>query len=803
MDSPIAVEQPYASEPAAAAPTRRAPARTGLLTRLFGLVVLSILPALAVQTYNEIELRQSRGAEARNEALRLAKFASGELDRIVDNGRGLLVTLANLPALRQKDAAACTAYVTALKTAFPQYRAIGAVDLTGNAFCTTAAVPPGTNATGPNVEDALRTGEFTVGKYVIGRLVKEPVLPLILPYRGPDDRIAGVVYVSLDPHWLADYFQTTKPLGPQSTLAITDKEGTIVVRIPDNQRFVGTSLVPTYAKHVFAEEPGTDEIVGLDGIPRILGYVPINQQPIGFYVGVGLAKSDAFAAVNRASIAGFLLIASGLCLGLVVAWLGARHFLFRPIDKLVGAAAQWGRGNFATRADIGPGNLELTQLGVTFDTMAALLQRQQEENAVLLTSLEQRVEERTQALEQSNRELRIEMERREEAEAALRHAQKIEALGHLTGGIAHDFNNTLQVILGNLGMVARRLDETSADRVRLGELIRTAMRAGERAAMTTRQLLAFGRRQPLAPTPVDINRLISGMQDLLQRTLGEAIEVEIVLGARLWQALLDPNELESAVINLAVNARDAMAAGGKLTIETANTYLDAAYAATEEDVRPGQYAVISVSDTGSGMSREIADKAFDPFFTTKDVGAGSGLGLSQVYGFIKQSGGHAKIYSEPGEGTTVKLYLPRLIASDAADGPTDMAATQEPRQGQGEVVLVVEDEPDVRRYASEALRELGYRVVEAPDGEAALRLIDGQPDISLLFTDVGLPGGINGRQLSEAALRRRPDLKVLYTTGYARNAIVHQGRLDPGVELIVKPFTYAELAARIRDVLAS
>ena len=403
-------------------------------------------------------------------------------------------------------------------------------------------------------------------------------------------------------------------------------------------------------------------------------------------------------------------------------------------------------------------------------------------------------------LAEANVALEAQIAEREKVEEALRQAQKMEAIGQLTGGVAHDFNNILQVVLGNLGNIERQLQRgPSPDPQRLDRGVKAAIRAGERAAVLTGQLLAFSRRQPLAPKPLDVNRLIGGMSDLLHRTLGEAIEVETVLGGRLWQILADANQLESAILNLAVNARDAMPSGGKLTIETANAYLDEAYAATEEDVRAGQFVVVAVSDTGTGMSPEIIRKAFDPFFTTKDVGQGTGLGLSQVYGFIKQSGGHAKIYSEVGDGTTIKLYLPRLLGANAVE--ETVAVTRSAMPGGAEVILVVEDEADVRSFVTDMLRELGYEVIEAADGATALGAIETRPDIRLLFTDVGLPGSFNGRQLAEEASRRRPDLKILYTSGYARNAIVHQGRLDPGVELINKPFTYAALAARIRAVL--
>jgi len=402
-------------------------------------------------------------------------------------------------------------------------------------------------------------------------------------------------------------------------------------------------------------------------------------------------------------------------------------------------------------------------------------------------------------LEQANAELKAQIAEREKVEEALRQAQKMEAIGQLTGGVAHDFNNILQVVLGNLGNVERQLQRGGlTDSGLLERGIKAAIRASERAAVLTGQLLAFSRRQPLAPKPVDVNRLIGGMSDLLHRTLGERVEVETILGARLWQTLADANQLESALLNLAVNARDAMPSGGKLTIETANAYLDEAYAAIEEDMRAGQFVVVAVSDTGTGMSPEVIRKAFDPFFTTKDIGQGTGLGLSQVYGFIKQSGGHAKIYSELGEGTTIKLYLPRLLTAGAVDDPPVVRSAL---RGGAEIILVVEDEADVRGFVVDMLRELGYEVIEAADGPAALSVLEARPDIKLLFTDVGLPGSFNGRQLADEASRRRPDLKILYTTGYARNAIVHQGRLDPGVELINKPFTYMALAARIRAVL--
>jgi CheY-like chemotaxis protein len=375
--------------------------------------------------------------------------------------------------------------------------------------------------------------------------------------------------------------------------------------------------------------------------------------------------------------------------------------------------------------------------------------------------------------------------------------QKMEAIGQLTGGIAHDFNNMLTVISGNIETLQRRLER---DDPGFHRLITAALRGVERATTLTHRLLAYSRQQPLDPKPIELNRLIIGMSDLLTRTLREHIKVESVLSGGLWQVSADPNQVENAVLNLALNAQDAMPEGGKLTIETANTHLDEAYAHAHAEVTAGQYVMLAVSDTGIGMTHDIIEKAFEPFFTTKSLGEGTGLGLSQVYGFVKQSGGHIKIYSEPGEGTTVRIYFPR-ISTPASIAEQRQAPSPIPELGGNETILVVEDDADVRVYTTEILHELGYRVLEAHEGDTALGFLASEPDIKLLFTDIGLPGPFNGRQLADEARKRRPDIKVLFTTGYAHNAIIHHGRLDPGVHLIVKPFSFAGLAAKIRQIL--
>ncbi|MGH8241244.1 MAG: ATP-binding protein, partial [Steroidobacteraceae bacterium] len=375
-------------------------------------------------------------------------------------------------------------------------------------------------------------------------------------------------------------------------------------------------------------------------------------------------------------------------------------------------------------------------------------------------------------------ELQAQMAAREASEAALRQSQKMEAIGQLTGGIAHDFNNLLTVIVGNLETIWRH---APADDGKMRRAIDQVTRAAQRAVTLTQQLLAFSRRQPLNPKPTDINRLVGGMSDLIRRTIGESIAVETVLAGGLWRVAIDAHQLESALLNLAVNARDAMPDGGKLTIETANAHLDESYAGHYPELKAGQYVVLCATDTGSGMSADVIARAFEPFYTTKPIGRGTGLGLSQVYGFVKQSGGHVKLYSEIGQGTTVKIYLPRM--SVEADEEQEPPLSLLPTGGRHEVLLVVEDDADVRLFTTENLRELGFSVLEAHDGPSALKQLGQHPEVQLIFTDVGLPG-MNGAQLVAAARALRPDIKVLFTTGYARNAIVHQGRLDPDVELI-------------------
>jgi PAS domain S-box-containing protein len=390
-----------------------------------------------------------------------------------------------------------------------------------------------------------------------------------------------------------------------------------------------------------------------------------------------------------------------------------------------------------------------------------------------------------------------ELTERRRAEEALRQSQKMEAVGQLTGGLAHDFNNLLTGISGSLELLETRVAQGRTRE--LDRYIAAAQGAAKRAAALTHRLLAFSRRQTLDPRPTDINRLVADMEDLIRRTVGPAITVEVVAAGGLWNTLVDPNQLENALLNLCINARHAMPDGGRLTVETGNAWMDER-AARERDLSAGQYVSLCVSDTGTGMTPEVIARAFDPFFTTKPLGEGTGLGLSMVYGFVRQSGGQARIYSEPGEGAMVCLYLPRHFGAmekmEMASDPQDL-----PRAEDGETVLVVDDEATVRMLVSEVLEELGYIAIEAEDGKSGLKILESNRRVDLLITDVGLPGGMNGRQLADAGWALRPDMNVLFITGYAENAVIGNGHVRPGMHVLTKPVAMDALAARIKVII--
>ena len=575
-------------------------------------------------------------------------------------------------------------------------------------------------------------------------------------------------------------------------VSVADQDGRILFRSTNNEQFAGKSLVPKLVEHVRQRRTDSIMTVTHEGVSAVtaIGYAP----KCNWVVAVGLPEATLQAPLAQQfwnlAVLGTLLIIGAV----ILAFLVARQ-LDRAIETVAIAAKQVGEGKI-----IEPPHVpidEIAQLGGTLSQISQELQDRAQRLEDLNRTLEARVAERTSELSAANMQLVAEMKGRHETEAQLRHLQRLEALGQLTGGIAHDFNNMLAVMGSCLELISRRLSRGDTN---VAGLIDSGRQSVERAAALTRRLLAFARQQTLSPVLLDANKLLAGIEDMLRRTLPETVKIEMVLAGGLWQTHADANQLESVLLNLAVNARDAMGEGGRLTIETANAHLDDAYAALHPETVAGQYVMIAISDTGAGMTPDVLNRAFDPFFTTKAAGEGTGLGLSQVFGFAKQSGGHVKIYTEPGVGTSVKLYLPRLFSDGHLTFKKPLIKPESPRLGGSELILIVEDSADVRLLVVAMARELNYDVLDAPSGAVALALLDVNPDIKLVLTDVVMPD-MNGRQLADEVARRRPEVKVLFTTGYTRNAIVHNGILDPGVNLIAKPFTIEALAEKLHGLL--
>ncbi len=573
--------------------------------------------------------------------------------------------------------------------------------------------------------------------------------------------------------------------------AIVDRNRKFVARIPAHDERVGTLASEGWRAAMDQKPEGNVENRTVEGDWSLTGYASTQY---GWSVGVAQLESAIQSPLRNILWSSFAMSAALAALSFLLAGLIARN-VSKGMGDIAKAAREVGEGKQV--AGFSAPFAEANTVADTLVDASAELHRRGRALEDLNSELEIKVEERTA-------ELNAELRRREAAEATLRQVQKIETIGQLTGGIAHDFNNMLTVIMGNLDTVQRRLKTLDGAKVLLKPLD-AAMQGSRNAAKLTHRLLAFARQQPLEPEVLSLNNLIVGMSELMSRTVGEQIKIETVLGAGLWTVFADGNQVENALANLIVNARDAMPDGGKLTIETENAYLDTAYADLFGDVKSGQYVLLSVTDAGTGIAKDKLERIFEPFFTTKGAGKGTGLGLAMVHGFVKQSGGHIRVYSEVGEGTSVKIYLPRLkvekVLSAAPSGLAISAATHVPRAKKGEVILLVEDDQGVRDYAVSVLQDLGYRVVFAGDGDAGLTAFKNAERIDLLFTDVVLAGHLNGRQVADTILKLDPTVPVLFTTGYSRNAIFHQGRLDPNVNLLNKPYTQRELALKIRAVI--
>ncbi|MBR1121328.1 response regulator [Bradyrhizobium lablabi] len=843
-----------------------------ILSRLFVLVAVAILPVIAIQAYSELAQRRSREVEVQDHATNLARLSAAEQQQIVQGIRQVLIAMSELPSIKTKDSQACNAYLAALHERFPAFITFLVTDLKGSSFCdTNSDHRPISIAHRAYFADILKTRTFTVAEFSVGLSTGRNVIQFALPFYGENNRMAGIIVAGLNLDWLAEYI-ADKGVPQGAALAIMDRNGTYLARYPDNGRFVGTKMpAGEYLK--------TGDIVDVDGVERIEGYSALQADSGGLVVGFGLDKAQAFSEIDSRTQRGILLIALSASLVLVLTFLGARRFIDRPLGQLVGAANQWRLGDYGGRLNIRDGS-EIARVADAFNTMADALQRRERELSEAKETAEETAARITTVFESTtdsviivDRNLRISylnarartqiaegrdlvgapfgeafpddpekeifrrcregmsdqhpvsfealcprsgawyeinafpsgeglaiyfrdvtehkqaIEARRIIEEQLHQSQKMESVGQLTGGVAHDFNNLLMVISVNLELI-----EAAADNSDIRRFAATARRATDRGAKLTTQLLAFSRRQKLNPSVVDANQLILEFSGLLRQAVGGACEVKLLTDERLWRCHVDPSLLETALLNLALNGRDAMPDGGVLEIQSRNVVLDEQAPA---GCPPGSYVRLSVTDTGSGMTPEVRNRAFEPFFTTKEAGKGTGLGLSMVYGFVRQSGGHVTVESTPGEGTTVALYLPK--ATQDLDIETEaVQATAEPAGH--ERILLVEDNEDLLEATSAMLTTFGYQVVCAKNGEEAIAILKSGQQFELLFSDVVMPTGMNGIELAREARLLNNEMRVLLTSGYA-NDVLERHQATNEFPIINKPYRLPDLAERIRSIL--
>jgi len=758
------------------------PARRGFPTRLIvlALVAVLVIPGVGFAGLLLMRYAQSEHARYELESIDVARSAAAVLDAELTGLQRTLLTLSTSHALATGDFAGFydqAANVKALVGADIGLRSLEGQQLVNTRLPREAPLP-----LTPFEKDneVIETGKPVVTNVFVGTFSRQPLVAIVVPVI-IDGKVKYLLHISSSTERFYNVLREVSPAG--WVIGVGDARGTYITRSEGHPEFTGRPGVAAYLARATGGS-GTFLGEGAGGHRVLVGYT--HTRLGGWLVAANIPQSVIEAPLRSAL---YILVAFGvatlLVASLIALWLW--RFVSRPLEHIMSASLSVAKAQnpepFRTRLR------EFLAVQHSLDVAA-------EQVRMGRNLLETRVAERTRELEKANAELTAQMAAREKAESQLRQIQKMEAVGQLTGGIAHDFNNMLAIVISSLSLLIRRLERGDTD---IRRFVDSAMDGARRAATLTGRLLAFSRQQPLAPEVLDINRLVSGMSELLQRTLGQNIRIETVLAAGAWKARADAAQLESVILNLCVNARDAMPEGGKLTIETANAFLDEHYAASEEGVTSGQYVQISVTDTGTGMPPEILARAFDPFFTTKRMGMGTGLGLSQVYGFVKQSNGHVKIYSEIGAGTAIKIYLPRFYGPEGVQ--PSRVESQAPIAGsESEVILVVEDEANLRHLTVTTLRELGYTVLEAGGAVEALEVLDAHPEINLLFTDIVMPD-INGRKLADEALSRRPDLRVLYTTGFTRNAVVHNGMLDAGVNFIPKPFSMESLGTKIREVL--
>jgi signal transduction histidine kinase/CheY-like chemotaxis protein len=737
-----------------------------LRTRLLILVIAAMLvPAILVG----LRFVQNRTSDINAALANLSATAndiSSDLDEKIQGTAQLHYGLARARDLDTSDKAACSAFLSAVREEYTQFTGILTIKPDGSLFCDSLR----TNRTldlrdREYFKQALVANGVVTLQPVFGRLTGISVLQIAYPVRSESGELKFILLASFNLQKFADYHD--KRLSNEIGILLADKKG-IVLAAPDGMNWTepaGASIANSELFRFAAELDGQPlrEVTDRDGQTQVWAVArsPLGRDA-GLHIMVGRSKDRLVAAANRRLYEDLAILAVASLLLFAGVWLLATMSVGRQVRRLATMATKLGLGDLSARiAPPHPGG-ELGGLMTLLNGTAESLERQRAD-----------IDELNQKLSQS---------------------QKMEAMGQLTGGVAHDFNNLLTVILGNAEHLAERL----AANKELHKIAEDIATAAERGSDLTRSLLAFARKQPLMPRDIDIGQKILGMEQLLRRTLGEHVECEFRIDPGLWRASVDPGQLASALLNLVLNARDAMPSGGRLTVKVQNISLGEADVDVDGQARPGDYIMVAVTDTGTGMTAEVASRAFEPFFTTKDVGKGTGLGLSMVYGFAQQSGGSMQIRSEPGQGTVVKLFFPRVGAPQASAAPP---AGQRTTAAGSETILVVEDDDIVRGYVEGELKALGYRVIVTRNGPAALEILRGPETIQLLFTDVVMPGGLFGPELAREAARLRPDLRILMTSGYSEHPVEALDGLGREVQILNKPYRRHDLAMMLRSVL--
>ncbi len=733
------------------------------------LLLLVLVIVLLAASFIARRFVQEREREVQEVTLRLAAVASeaaGALDERIQGTEQLHYGLARSRDLDTRDRGACSRFLSGVRGKYPQYTGILSIDPDGKLFCDSLNTGRELNLNDRDYFKRVRTATDTIAmQAAFGRLSNLAVLQIAYPVRSETGDLKFVLLASVNLQLLADTSLKTAKL-PGAQIVMLGDDGVVLTWAGGAAGGVqpGASLSGTPLMR-FAQELGGDrieEIAGANGEMMVWAAAdPSLARGAGVHVLVGYPKKVLVAPADRQLLTSLSVLAAAAAIALIFIWFFVEVAIRRPIAAIAGMVRRLGNNEPGARI---PEPHPRGELGELMKVLNASAQAQEAQRAQL-----------------------------QDANTKLREAQRLESIGQLTGGVAHDFNNLLTVIMGN----AEVLSEKLKDHPPLAGMAAMVLDAAERGAELTQRLLAFARKQALAPQSVDLNQRVAAMEALLSRTIGEHIEIRLAPGQGLWPAMVDPAQLDNALINLCVNSRDAMPQGGLLTIETANASLSDDYARLNADVAAGDYVMLAVSDTGTGIAPEIQARVFEPFFTTKEQGKGTGLGMAMVYGFAKQSGGHVALYSELGRGTCVKLFFPRAPGGAPATG----GDTAGDVAGGAETILLVEDDAQVRRFASGQLRSLGYEVIEAQQASQALEIIHGGRTFDLLFTDLVMPG-MSGRDLVEQARKLRPDLKVLYTSGYTENALIHQGRLDEGVQLLAKPYRREQLARRVRAALA-